>query len=59
MNCANCGWGVSLVKQWESHGFACALYRCGDCESDISVKTPIAKMRSWFPEGEAPNKEEE
>ena len=58
MNCAVCGWDAKLVKQWESHNFACALYRCGDCESDISVKTPIAKMRSWFPEGEAPKEEE-
>lgn len=58
MNCANCGWSVSLVKQWESHGFACAVFRCEDCESDITVKTPIANMRSWFPEGEAPKEEE-
>jgi len=58
LNCAVCGWGANLVKQWESHGYACALFRCEPCESDISIKTPIEKMNSWFSEGNAPKEEE-
>ena len=50
MNCAVCGWESLLVKQWESNHYACALFRCEPCESDISVKTPIKNMRSWFKE---------
>jgi hypothetical protein len=52
MNCAVCGWESLLVKQWESNHYACALFRCEPCESDISVKTPIKNMRSWFKEEE-------
>lgn len=58
MDCAVCSWKANLIKQWETHGFACALFRCAPCESDITVKTPKEKMKSWFAEGEAPVEEE-
>jgi len=58
MECAVCSWKANLIKQWETHGFACALFRCEPCESDITVKTPKEKMKSWFAEGEAPVEEE-
>lgn len=47
MDCPVCHWPADLKQQWETHGFACALFRCSSCECDVSVKTPVAKMKSW------------
>lgn len=47
MNCAVCGWPSDKVREWESAGFACALFRCITCECDMTVKTPVSKMRNW------------
>ena len=45
MLCPLCGWGSKLVKEWNSHGYACAIYRCEDCECDVAAKTPIEKFK--------------
>ena len=49
MRCPLCGWGSKLVKEWNSHGYACAIYRCNDCECDIALKSPIEKFtkKKW------------
>lgn len=49
MRCPLCGWGCQLVKEWNSHGYACAIYRCNDCECDIALKSPIEKFtkKTW------------
>ena len=47
MDCPVCGWKVKLIRQWEANNFACGILRCDDCECDITLKTPIHKMRSW------------
>ena len=44
MNCPICGWNLNVVQQWESHGFACAIFRCNDCECDVVAKSPVSKM---------------
>lgn len=48
MDCPSCQWPITLKLQWETHGFACAIFRCESCECDVVAKTPIAKFRqSW------------
>ena len=48
MNCPICGWGINLLQQWESHGYACAIFKCDDCECEVVAKTPVSKMgRKW------------
>ena len=46
MNCPSCGWPISLTHQWETHGFACAIWRCSDCDLDMTAKTPVHKFRN-------------
>jgi hypothetical protein len=47
MNCAVCNWPIQIVREWESAGFACALFHCITCECDVAVKTPVANMNNW------------
>jgi len=42
MNCPSCGWPLKVKHEWESHNFACAIWRCDSCMCDIVAKTPIS-----------------
>tara|TARA_R110002012_G_scaffold134072_1_gene287306 strand:- start:8420 stop:8584 length:165 start_codon:yes stop_codon:yes gene_type:complete len=47
MDCPACGWPMKVIRQWETNNLACGLLKCDDCECEVSVKTPVDKMKSW------------
>jgi len=49
MDCPVCGWPIKLESQWATHGFACAIFRCQDCECAVTVKTPMKNMAHRWP----------
>ncbi len=49
MDCPVCGWPLKLESQWGTHGFACAIFRCHDCECSVTVKAPMSKMAHRWP----------
>ena len=49
MDCPVCNWPLKHRLQWVTHGYACAIWRCESCESDITAKTPESKFRNFIP----------
>ena len=50
MECAVCGWPIrNAPKQWAKDGFAWAVFRCDECECEMTVKTPMSKMAHRWP----------
>jgi len=49
MDCPVCGWPIKLESQWATQGFACAIFRCRDCECAVTVKTPMKNMAHCWP----------
>lgn len=48
MDCPSCGWKITLRHEWESHGYACAIWRCDSCNCDVMAKTLISTFNcSW------------